>query len=260
MSNDKIWIITDLDHCMCMGRERERKDHFDTIQHFANFVQTLAKIENYELVFLTDRGVGQLATLAYVLSASRFHAGESGTVVYDAIRHTNIVNPEFEANINMVHAVRARLRKKYPGISLEPGVESSIRVERVNGEELRDVITELAEVAEYHSDWVSEDHGDCISLKSPDINKGKGLRFLEGLYEQDGNPINYERALWVGNSQADIPAADRVIERGGMAAGVGNSSPSYRGFIERSGWHVAEKGFTEGYTEILEKFYDEMMK
>lgn len=258
--SEKIWILTDLDHCMCMGRKRERDGSFDTIGHFAQLTSTLADIAGkYELVFVTDRGGAQLPTLAYVLNASRFHAGESGAVLYDAFQHTMVPNPQFRTNIESVPGIRSMLRKRYPSLAIEPGVLSSVRIERFSKEQdLQAAINELEAEAEKHGFWIYADHGDCLVLKPAEINKGIGLQYLIERYREVENPINFERTLWVGNSLPDIPAAEQVIRRGGKAAAVGNATPPYANYIRNNGWYIAEQEFTEGYVEILQKFIHEM--
>jgi hydroxymethylpyrimidine pyrophosphatase-like HAD family hydrolase len=258
--NDKVWLLVDLDHSFCLGRKRERREGVDTLGHFAQLMFTLASIEGrFELVFVTDRGGAQLAPLDFVMHASRYHAGESGAVAYDAKAHTMLFSPEYKTNIESVPGIRSLIRRKYPQIAIEPGVLSSVRVERYDPkQDLQNAIDILQREADTHGFWECEDHGDCISLKPPGIDKAKALDFLEKLYVEAGNPIIYERALWIGNSLPDIPGAERVIQRGGKAAAVGNASEEYRRFIETNGWYVAEKGYTEGSVEILQRFIREM--
>ncbi|MFH1522489.1 MAG: hypothetical protein ABIE43_01560 [Patescibacteria group bacterium] len=248
------WILTDLDGVF-LGRARERNGNGrDSHIDYANLLNFLGR-KNYEMVFLTDRGVEQLAVLAYMLHASRFHAGESGAAAYCAYPHTTIINPAYKKIVKKVVVARKLFRKKFGDqFPIEPGVVSSLRVERVDGENLEDPLEFLTLYAQKNPGFISADNGDCIILKPDGINKKIGLNWLAQLYAGQGKPINFPDSLWIGDGMSDIPAGEVVLENGGQIAAVGNAHPEYEKFVRKNGGYLAEKKYTEGFVEILQHF------
>jgi hypothetical protein len=246
-----ITIISDLDGVM-MGRARYRNgDGRDGLSHFASLLSILDQIKPYRLIFLTDRGVDQLAPLVYLLHASEFHGGESGALAYCASTHNSIVNPKFQELTKIIPEIRKNFLQQFWGVPIEPGVRSSLRVERVDGESLKGPHDFLVGVAEEYPQLICSDHGDCISLKPKNIHKGIGMQWLEDLYIQDGKPIDFASSFWMGDGISDIVVAAYVLERGGRIASVGNGDPLYKKFIAENDGYIAENCFTAGAVEII---------
>jgi hypothetical protein len=255
-TKEKKWVLTDCDG-VWLGRTRERGG-YNNRYDYANLLMQLEMMGQnggYEFVALTDRGGAQLAPLAYVFHFSLFQGGESGAVAYNTHSHSVIAHPYFRGIIRKVDAIRRCFEKKFNGYyALEPGVYSGIRVERHNGDDMKPAFDFLSAAAQKSEHLICADHGDCISLKPREINKLVGIQWLKSLYQETGNPIDFTRALWIGDGNSDIPAAKFVLENGGKIAGVANSQPGYAEFIRKNNGYVAMAAHTRGMIEILKEF------
>lgn len=259
MKEKKKVFVHDCDGVF-LGRDRERNvsDEFNSLEDYSELFSILGKTKKrfgYEMIALTDRGGAQLPPVSYLLHSSRYQGGESGAVAYDNYSHTIIKNPSYLEIILAIREIEHEFKREfnyfYP---LEPGVYSSIRAERVDGQDMSPVYDWLSEKAKKSAgNLICADHGDCISLK-PIINKGLGSEWLFSLYEKAGIEIDFTNALWIGDGTSDIPAAKFILEKGGQIAGVANSQEKYREFILNNGGYIAKAQQTAGMVEIIKKF------
>lgn len=259
MKDKKKIIVHDCDGVF-LGRTRERNenDNCNCLEDYSELFSILGKTKKrfgYEMIALTDRGGAQLPPISYVLQSSRYQGGESGAVAYDNYSHRIIKNPSYMEIILAIreieHELNHEFRYFYP---LEPGVYSSIRAERVDGQDMSPVFDWLSEKAKKSAgQLLCADHGDCISLK-PIIDKGLGSEWLFSLYEKAGIKIDFTNSIWIGDGTSDIPAARFIHERGGQIAGVANSHEKYREFILQNGGYIAKAQQTAGMVEIIKQF------
>ena len=252
-----ITLLVDCDG-VWLGRTRERNG-YNNRHDYATLLMTLENISQkrkYRLITLTDRGGAQLPTLAYIFQGDRFQGGESGAVVYDNHSHSIISNPRFEKAIKKIEIVRRDFLNKFGEyFPLEPGVYSSIRVERVDNTDLTEPENFLSEVARKSDGLFSfADHGDCLCLKPSQINKRIGIEWLCNLYEQANAPIDLSNSIWIGDGNSDIPAADFVRRNGGKIGGVSNSQENYKNFILEKGGYLAKESHTAGMVEIIKHY------
>lgn len=249
----KQWIISDLDGVI-MGRVRERNGN-DSLPDYINLLTALKKIGNYELIFLTDRGVEQLAPLVYLLNASTIHGGESGAAAYLAFPHQAFINPLFTKIATKIVNIRKQFFENFGNeYPMEPGVLTSIRIERVGNKDLTEAYNFLSDFTNGCMELTISDHGDCISLKPKNINKLIGINWLARLYLENHNPIDFKNSLWIGDGFSDICVANYIQKNGGKIAGVANSHPEYKDFICEKDGYLAKKSYTKGMIEILNHF------
>lgn len=261
--NAIIWLIIDLDGII-LGRVRERKN-YDEIGDYILLLKIIKKIRkncDLKIIALTDRGVAQLPPLFYILNGSRFQIGESGAAAYDLYTHSILINPQFEDIVNAIKVIRAEFEKKFgKTYALEPGVHSSIRVERYSNDiDFRPVFNFFDEIVVKNKNLLGADHGDCASLKPKFINKGVGIAWLNSLYTQHGMRIDFSKALWIGDGRSDIPAAHYIVESGGKISGVGNSQDEYKKFILDNNSYLAKESHTLGTAEILDHYFGTIRK
>lgn len=256
--NGKPVVVTDCDG-VYLGRMRERTEEHNKLDDYIDLLSAfsaLKKQQGYEFIALTDRGGAQLAPLSYVFQASRFQGGESGAVAYDNYAHRIIKNPSFMETIHDVKIIESEFKKEFRHFyPLEPGVYSSIRVERVDDQDMTTPLLYLSEKAKNSSGkLICADHGDCICLKSSKIDKGVGIKWLFSLYENAGIEIDLRNSFWIGDGKADIKAAEFIFNNNGRISAVSNSHVDYRNFIESHGGYLAKKAHTAGKVEIIKHF------
>lgn len=265
--HETVFLFLDLDQVL-LRRSREREEGVDTHGDYAILMTILAILKekcNIQIVFVTDRGAEQLPPLDYMISGARFHAGESGAVAYDSIRHTIIVNPLFEEHIQFIQKyLLTELQRKFGNINyaFEPGVSSSFRLELYDPENqtyVKEIHKYLAETAEKFPTFLCEHHGDVISFK-PKINKQIALEFIRDLDKEYLNvEINWKNSFCIGDSRNDIPMADFIIYHGGIGASVGNGAQEYKEFIRKHHGFVAEQNNTKGVIQILLHFFPSIL-
>jgi len=255
MKKIKKWVVTDCDG-VYLGRTRERNGKHNNLHDYIALMEQFQRLERYGLVMLTDRGGAQLPPISFIFQGERFQGGESGAVAYDNHCHKVIKNPEFIETTYAIREIESEFRNEFKYFfPIEPGVYSSIRVERVDGRDLSLPFTWLSEVAKKsNGELICADHGDCVCLKSSRIEKGVGIKWLMELYENAEIDVDFTNSIWIGDGKSDIPAAKFIHERGGRVAAVGNSNADYLKFIKSVGGYVAKNEHTAGMVEILKTF------
>lgn len=254
--NKKINVFTDCDGVwtdrlrLIVSGEYEKEDYVDLLNLFIE----LDKRHGYEFAALTDRGIAQLPGLSFVMQMSRFQAGESGAGVYDIKKHGIIKNPQFLSHIRAVSNIVIEFEDIFGDLyTLEPGVLSSIRVERTHNEEDMSHATAFLskKAIESFGQFVCVDHGDCISFKPSTINKDIGIRYLLHKYKEAGIEIDLTNTLWIADGKSDILAGEYIVKNGGKVSAVANSHVDYLEFVKSHNGYVAQKSFSAGMAEII---------
>lgn len=255
------YIIVDLDRTFGINRAFERKPGEDTLEHNTRLLDLLKIVgvgAQRTLIFLTARGVEQLPLLVSFMHAGRFNIGESGAAAFDSAKNTIVRNPRFSEYRRAIHYITKAFYKRFgfDAYGLEPGVLSCIRVERYSPDvdmgPIKEFFDQVGDM--YGATFVAGEHGDCIDFKPAITSKEHGITFLAKLHEQAGTPIDFSKALWLGDSKTDIPAAEYIAKAGGYIAAVGNASHHYKMFVETHGGYIAQRTCSDGACEILEHF------
>lgn len=256
-TNSKKWILTDCDG-VWLDRTRERIEGINTHEDYIDLLNELLLFKNqggYEFVALTDRGTAQLPVITYLLQGSKFQIGESGAAAYNSLSHSVTINPAFYETVKQIKTIAQEFENRFGfRFSLEPGVYSSIRVERHNTDDLSPAFDFLTRAANRSTNLICCDHGDCISLKPASINKHVGIDWMASLYKSEGNPIDFKNSVWIGDGDSDIPAAKYVKKNGGIIAAVSNAQAGYKEFIQSNNGYFAKNEKAKGMIEILRHF------
>lgn len=255
MEKIKKWVFTDCDG-VWLDRTRQRDGKNNKLEDYIALLEQFKRLENYGFVMLTDRGGAQLPPVSFIFQGERFQGGESGAVAYDNHCHRIVKNPDFIETIYAMREIEKEFTKEFKYFfPLEPGVYSSLRVERVDNRDLSQPFSWLTAVAnKSNGELVCADHGDCVSLKPSKIEKGIGIKWLAELYENAGIDIDFSKSIWIGDGKSDIPAAKFIHDCGGRVSAVANSNADYLQFIKSCGGYVAKKEHTAGMVEILSTF------
>ncbi len=108
--------------------------------------------------------------------------------------------------------------------------------------------------------------GNIVTITPPGFSKQDGVEWIQKVYSPMGMyghqyETNWEKSIWIGDSAADIPAAEAFSKLGVNVASVGNGAPEYKACVRAKGrkGFVAQGYVVSGFLECLAWYRDKVL-
>lgn len=260
----RVTLLLDLDGVLI--RRWQKKPSMANQEALSGIFSLLSNFNPYpRIIFLTDRPAGQLPYFVWAFRGDRYHGGELGSVVYDRNTYRTFIAPDYQ---EFSEAIRPKIIKRLCR-KFQLDVSFSGPCQEIGGK-LVTISMEVPLAAQHNFSKETVDRaltafrndiyvegGSAISVYPKKLNKLEGLKVLEKLYKDAGEPLDLSKTVWIADGDRDIPIVDYLKEKKGLSAAVGNATAEFRKKVEEChGVIISEKyPYEAGLLLILKNLF-----
>lgn len=223
---------------------------------------------------LSDKPAGQFPPIVHLVlgaSAGRWHCGESGGARYDAVQYYVEPHPDYleyrgEVRKGLVRNAReGGVWRPEPGyklvsatvLSAGPWGDEGVATGAAFLRKLDGISAVSPAMASGEIALRPGEDGNIVTFSPASLTKRVGAAWLIESYAGDafsaGEAMDWENSIWVGDSLADLPAAQRFHKQGMLVAAVGNADSFYKDYVLQCGerGYVASSDCEHGFLECM---------